>query len=71
LEVAAAVRFIQRVTMAFTPTPGVRNAVGTEIAAHQAVSFELNIEDRARAEFTSEEINSLRPQPALRSSPLL
>ena len=75
LQLAAAVNFLRRVTKAFEPKPGEKNAAGVDLTGFEHVEMLLNVEDRIRAGFTEREIAEIQRQedrlrvPAERATP--
>lgn len=62
LQVAGAIRFLERVTAALAPQPGEVNAAGVDLTSYRHMDVFANVEDRALAEFTPDEILELLRQ---------
>ena len=70
LELVSAVNFLRRVTKAFEPKPGEKNAAGVDLTGFEHVEMLLNVEDRLRAGFTEREIEEIQRQESeLRAAP--
>ena len=69
LKLVSAIGFLRRVTKAFEPKPGEVNAAGVNLTGFEHVEMLLNVEDRLRAGFTEQEIETIqRQEDQLRAS---
>lgn len=67
MKVAAAIRFLEKVTKAMAPEDGEVNAAGVDLKGFTHLEVFANIEDRKLAEFTPEEIAELLRQEGFES----
>lgn len=67
LQVAAAIRFLRAVNAAVAPTPGERNAVGTELTGNRVQPPAVYVDGRIEAGFTEEEVMEVLKQAGFRS----